>query len=690
MSDVTVDAAATALWTGHGSGHSNGLRGPVWTSSSVGYLFYTDNSPNLYYRKTTDGGATWGSAVTVASSGSVWPKCPAIWFDKWTPGDSGTKIHIAYTREVGGDKQVYRSLDTSSDSLSSEVTISTNAFADSNGDTCTIQICKARGGNLYVLMAGGDFSGGYVYRSVDAGVNWTSRNTGYWESDNDDAPYMRLMPGNETDNQDMYLVFGDQSADEVSVKQYDDSANTWPTELSITTGVSLGWLGYFVCQIGVSIRHSDNHLIIAICNGVDSATADMLVYDLTNIGTKTAKTNVFSNSDDWGLADVVIDQNTDDIYVSWAGKNDGSQTWTSSVTVYYSKSTDDGATWGTPVAYSTTARDYRWLAGGVSTPGAAAGLFAPAMWDEDTSDLFVNAGNAVTLSAGSGSTVTSDVTSTAAVSTTNTSDVTSTAAISRTETKDVTSTAALSRTEVSNVTSDAALQAPASANVTSDAAIQCQVASDVTSGASISTTATSNVTSDAAVAMTGTKDVTTDAAIQANPALDVTTDAAIQAQVTSDVSSTASISMTVASDVTSGAAVSRTEVSNVTSDAAIDVKVNSDVSTSASVSVGSTGTLDVTSTAALARTETSSVTSDAAISMVLASDVTSGASVSIDHNSDVTSTGALATTGTSSVSSTAVLDAPARADVASSASVEVEGAVPLGFKLKPGVGRLYR
>jgi hypothetical protein len=394
VADVTVYA------TNSEASAKYGLRGPVWTSSSVCYVFFTDGH-NFYYKKSTDGGATFGSAVTIGLDSDTWVLSPAIWFDKWTPGDTGTKIHIAYHREVGGDDQVYRSLDTASDTLSSEVTISSLAYADFSQVTTGFSITKARGGNLYVAMFGGDIADSF-YRSTDGGANWTSRNAGYWESDNDDTPYCILMPGNESDNQDIYMVFGDQSADEVSVKHYDDSANTWPTELSIATSVTIGWVGYFVQQVAVSIRHSDNHLIIAAATAVDNAAADLIVYDVTDISTKTAKTNIITNQDDWSGPTVLIDQNTDDIYVAWLGKGDGTGTFGTSIDIYYAVSTDGGSTWGTATKYNTTAGDYRWIAAGVSTPGAAAGRFAPTFWSNATDDLFINSGNSVSISGGGG------------------------------------------------------------------------------------------------------------------------------------------------------------------------------------------------------------------------------------------------------------------------------------------------
>ena len=37
----------------------------AFTSDQVGYVFYTDTSYNLVYKKTTDGGVNWGSKIAI-------------------------------------------------------------------------------------------------------------------------------------------------------------------------------------------------------------------------------------------------------------------------------------------------------------------------------------------------------------------------------------------------------------------------------------------------------------------------------------------------------------------------------------------------------------------------------------------------------------------------------------------------
>ena len=56
---------------------------------------------------------------------------------------------------------------------------------------------------------------------------------------------------------------------------------------------------------------------------------------------------------------------TGDWYCFYGGKSDGSETFLTSINIYYKVSTDDGATWGPETQLTGTARDTTWL---IATP----------------------------------------------------------------------------------------------------------------------------------------------------------------------------------------------------------------------------------------------------------------------------------------------------------------------------------
>lgn len=382
MANVLVHNATTS------SAANKSDRTQCFTSPLVGYQFYADSGSNdLAYKKTTDGGQTWGSAVEVSNrliNGF------SIWFDKWTPGQTGTVIHIGYIDDTGFDVY-YKSLDTATDTLGTETLVYDGAGVDTR---VHCSIAKMRGGNLYLWFTLTDTPDAGLYRSTDAGANWTERSdTGLVENDGDDI--VSIFPGNESDNQDAWLLYLDRSANELSLKVHDDSGNsTTETAIGAMTWISLNTSG---AGFSGSVRLSDNHLIVAFFNDYDIATGDLKVYDIGSTASITAKTNIATDKDDMFNPCVFINQTTDRIYVAYAGKADGSEDIGTSVTPSYQHSGDGGTTWSGEQAYSEAAANFIGMScslGGTNT------RFIPSMRDVGLSDIFVNYANSVAVTSG--------------------------------------------------------------------------------------------------------------------------------------------------------------------------------------------------------------------------------------------------------------------------------------------------
>jgi hypothetical protein len=304
------------LGNGYGAGGSANL---VWTDSSTGYAFISNGSltPGFAYKKTTDGGATWGSLQSISSGagdGSF-----GIWYDKWTDG-TGTKIHLFYHDD---SNFVYNYLDTSDDSVGTAVSVYSG---QSSGNFDDLSVVRARGGNIYVVSTRNND----LYRSTDSGSTWSARATVGVGSDDQ----LKLAPGAEVDGNDIFVIFADNGDDDVILKVYDDSANTVSTAnidtgLLINTGTSI---------LRVSHRKSDNHCILAYWYLYNNANADIKAFDIGGTSSITQLTNPVENKDDAASkCGVLVDNNTDDIYCVYGYGSSG---------VYYKKSTDGGTTWG--------------------------------------------------------------------------------------------------------------------------------------------------------------------------------------------------------------------------------------------------------------------------------------------------------------------------------------------------------
>lgn len=381
MADITIDAVT--LTTAYAAVQEH----VVWTSPTTGYAFMVDSTSQLVYYKSTDSGGSFSGPTAVSSTSDVTQF--SIWFDKWTNGDTGTEIHCAYS-VTGNDDTMYRALDTSDDSLGTEViayaaTSVTGSITYANYST---SIVVARGGNIYISAKTTTTEHKFV-RSTDSGANFTERADVHEGASGDRCV---LQPGSEADNNDIWAFFWDSSASEVSIKVYDNSGNSW-AETSISGGMTIShsaFLGIYAVH-----RHSDNHSILFVWNNYDSATADLKVWDITNSGTVTAKTDVLTDSAESACAAPMINQQNDDLYCAYIrGSGLGS-----SVGTKYKKSDDGGGTWGSETAISEgTDDDLRGVFGG-SSVGDDGGRFQPCWHNDDLDDFITNKVNSVEISA---------------------------------------------------------------------------------------------------------------------------------------------------------------------------------------------------------------------------------------------------------------------------------------------------
>jgi hypothetical protein len=388
MADVAVETGA------FGASHIRAQRsGPVWTDENTGYIFFINSANDVRYRKTTDGGASWAASVLIDGTTAT---SLDVWFDKWTPGDSGTLIHIWWL-ESSTDNVHWRSLDTSSDTLGTDRTVFSGASFSStaNRQSHAISGTKAVGGNLYVQFWGDALGEQDFYRSTNGGTTWTNRASG---GDGNEVDEIICLPDDDAaDNQDIVMIYWDRSANEISIKKYDDSGDSW-SETSISGSM---FDTNAIMQMSAVVRHSDGHIILAAWSNLDNATADLRVWDITlATPTITAKTDVVTDSSDCVGAALFIDQNNDDLYCGYLGNEDGSETWQGAtpngITAFLKKSIDGAATWGAQTAYQeAAAADARYIDAGHSTPGSAAGRFEPVWFDADLFDLFVNKVNSV-------------------------------------------------------------------------------------------------------------------------------------------------------------------------------------------------------------------------------------------------------------------------------------------------------
>lgn len=386
MADVAIETTITFLWS------FAQRAGPFWTSPLIGYVVYLNVGDDLEYRKTVDGGATWGAAVNIRTGDIQSYDC---WADWQTAGDAGTKIHIAYT-DSNSDDVRYVYLDTSDDSVGGDVQIEAargnGALSFGTTRVHHISITKTRGGNLAVALRYRDTdippaSFYSFYTSPDA-TTWNSK-ASPWENVNTESvkDFILLFPGNEADTQDVWATFWDIDADEISLKTYDDSGDSWLEQsISLNMADSPNYL-----QMDGQIRLSDGHLIFAAWTLWDNAASDLMVWDINGAGSIIAKTNVITNEAETFAVSVFVNQVNDDIYVAYFSGTSAQAT----VKAFYQKSDDGGDTWGGEKPLQADAEDdMRWISAGAMRKDWG-GKFQPYWYDHDDTDLFTNTDNGI-------------------------------------------------------------------------------------------------------------------------------------------------------------------------------------------------------------------------------------------------------------------------------------------------------
>lgn len=389
MADTLVEGSPTPNIE-----YNTNLWGPYWIDKLTAVIVFYTGGGNIVFRRTTDGGASWGSTqVNTVTQ----PTSFACYFDRETPGDTGTKVHVAFCRFGAPDAFYYRSIDVSDGSLGSEVVIdNTTVSINSALFDQVVGITKAVNGNLFVALS--TQASVHAWRSTDGGSNWSSKATPFETGTQED--YLYLLPANTGDDADICALFWDKSASEVSIKMYDDSADSW-TETSIVTGVTATTVGTAAYRnFDAAVRHSDKHILMAIHTAWDTAGDDLLTFDINPDSiaspSKTQKANVFTDLAEAAQAAVIIAQGNQHIYIAYLK---GNTLWQTDSDVWFVKSTDGMASWGTPVQYNETTDDYRVVHGGRSI-SADGGRIQWVFFDDDDVDLYVNLVNDIEIDAG--------------------------------------------------------------------------------------------------------------------------------------------------------------------------------------------------------------------------------------------------------------------------------------------------
>ncbi len=335
---VTIDPQAFATATYHTLSGSQ----TVFIDDQTGYRFFVDAPSSCVYRKTTDGGNSWSGTTTVDAQ----TDCIAIsvWYDRWTPGNTGNYIHIA-TIDTGSDDIFYNRLDTaSSDTLLMGLTpvdisiSSTNSVATfaTNGNYPTIT--RGTDGTIYAAIA--DASDSYVVEcttSCNLTTSWTETGTNPMDLANDFNILAPLASG------DIMLINRDVSLEDIRYKIWNNSS--WSASWTAIDANATDNTAYVVgMAVAVSSSTPGNLYLAYIARNATLGTDDQVRGARYN-GSSWATTTDPLTSTTLGLTNVAIslDAANDDVYVAYSGRTTAAQSITANV--YWKMATSSMVNW---------------------------------------------------------------------------------------------------------------------------------------------------------------------------------------------------------------------------------------------------------------------------------------------------------------------------------------------------------
>jgi len=340
----------------------------IRTPTGVMYVVYVDTASDVAFRKSDDNGITWSNPVSVFA-GSV--TALSIWYDRWSNISAGL-IHCAY-QESATDDTLYRTIDTeSSDALSTQTSIFAGLSTATGGH---LSITRSRGGNVYcktVIDAGAE--GGF-YRLPNANVP-----SGAWDAARTvdetiaTTDQMILLPGFAADNQDLIAIFWDASANEISRKLYDDSANSW-SESSIATSMVEGIATTAWPHFDAAVDLTNSRIVLVAWSAVDTSGADLRCWTITESSISEVTNVVLNSTDDQGMVAISINEDNPDHWnVFYCGATGGGETFQSAVNIYCKGTKDAGSTWGPETQITGAAHSMRMILASPRCPDGRWGL----------------------------------------------------------------------------------------------------------------------------------------------------------------------------------------------------------------------------------------------------------------------------------------------------------------------------
>ena len=333
----TWNAAKRLTWS------SGGSQNPAIATESGNniHLVWYDGTPGnneIYYRKSTNGGGSWGGArrLTWTSDGSYHPAVVT---------DSSSNIHVVWFDYTPGNCEIFYKRSTDGGVNWS----GTRRLSLTSGDTHNPAIATDSSGNIHVTWH--DYTPGnseiYYRRSTDGGVSWSGTRRLSWTSE---GSYDSSIAIDSGDN--IHVVWDDYipGNGEIYYRRSMDGGVSWSgtRRLTWTSG------GSYYASIAIN---SGNNIHLVWYDGTPGNN-EIYFKRSTDGGLSWSEARRLTWTSGSSYDPGIAADSGNNIHVVWYDKISGN--WE----IYYRRSTDGGVNW------SGTKR-LTWNSGGSHYPFAA-------------------------------------------------------------------------------------------------------------------------------------------------------------------------------------------------------------------------------------------------------------------------------------------------------------------------------
>jgi len=319
------------------------------TGSNV-YVVWGDRTPGnfeIYFKKSTDGGATWPITKRLTNN-TGFSYRPAV-------AVSGSNVYVVWDDNTPVNTEIYfrRSADGG-------VTWEKQVRLTSNDGASWRPAVAASGANVYVVWQ--DETPGnhdiYLRKSGDNGETWQAEKRLVNNTGESKSPQIAAIASK------VYVVWQDDTPgnNEIYLRKSVDNGNTWANAKRLTNNIGSSW--------GPSVAVSGTYVYVAWSDTTPGNTEIYLRRSANNASTwnnAQRLTNNSGSSDEVGVA-----ADGTNVYIVWADDTPGN------FDVFHLSSSDYGATWGS--ASQKTANSGESYGTAIAASDSTLGM----VWDDDT------------------------------------------------------------------------------------------------------------------------------------------------------------------------------------------------------------------------------------------------------------------------------------------------------------------